>query len=356
MKPLILTGLLLSLLLSGFIEAADERTVGVANVEQRPLSPKLMVVGTVHSRSVAELTSGVSGKLEWVLEPGVQVKAGDLVARLDDTQLQLQLAEQQALVEREQITLSRLERNLQRLERLAGSQSISRTELDDTRSDRDLAKSNLTLAKVRLDIIRDNLSRTQLKAPFNGILIARQHQAGEDIGPAEPVVTITDPHHLELRLHAPLKHSRRVSVGDTLRVFHSQGEFSASIRSLIPVSDVRSQTFEARLDLPADMAKVINIGELVSLALPIAPATMTTLVPRDALVLRSSGAAVFKVTTDSTAERIPVTLGDGEGPWIAVEGALTAGDKVVIRGAETLSNGMKLNIRIGSGQVAVAAK
>jgi RND family efflux transporter MFP subunit len=355
MKPAILTGLLLGLALSS-AHGADERTVGVASVEQRPLSPKLMVVGTVHSRSVAELTPGVSGKLEWVMEPGSRVNSGETVARLEDTQLKLQLAEQQALVEREQITLSRLERNLERLERLAGSQSISRTELDDTRSDRDLAKSNLTLAKVRLDIIRDNLSRTQLKAPFNGIVIARQHQAGEDIGPAEPVLTITDPDHLELRLHAPLKHSRRVNVGDDLRVYHSQGEFSARIRSLIPVSDVRSQTFEARLDLPDEMAKIINIGELVSMALPIAPATLTTLVPRDALVLRSSGAAVFRVSSEQTAERIPVTLGDGEGPWIAVEGELSPGDQVVVRGAETLSDGMKLSIRPGKGQAIAAVK
>lgn len=355
MKPAILTGLLLSLALNS-VHAADERTVGVANVEQRPLSPKLMLVGTVHSRSVADLTTGVSGKLLWVMEPGTRINAGDTVARLDDTQLQLQLAEQQALVEREQITLSRLDRNLARLEQLADSQNISRTELDDTRSDRDLAKSNLNLAKVRLDIIRDNLSRTLLKAPFNGILIAQQHQAGEDIGPAEPVLTITDPDHLELRLHAPLKHSRRVNVGDDLKVYHSQGEFIARIRSLIPVSDVRSQTFEARLDLPEEMARIINIGELVSMALPIAPATLTTLVPRDALVLRSSGAAVFRVSAEQTAQRVPVTLGDGEGPWIAVQGELMPGDQVVVRGAETLSEGMKLNVHLANGQPMATAR
>ncbi|WP_372870535.1 efflux RND transporter periplasmic adaptor subunit [Shewanella sp.] len=355
MKPAILTGLLLSLALNS-VHAADERTVGVANVEQRPLSPKLMLVGTVHSRSVADLTTGVSGKLLWVMEPGTRINAGDTVARLDDTQLQLQLAEQQALVEREQITLTRLDRNLARLEQLADSQNISRTELDDTRSDRDLAKSNLNLAKVRLDIIRDNLSRTLLKAPFNGILIAQQHQAGEDIGPAEPVLTITDPDHLELRLHAPLKHSRRVNVGDDLKVYHSQGEFIARIRSLIPVSDVRSQTFEARLDLPEEMARIINIGELVSMALPIAPATLTTLVPRDALVLRSSGAAVFRVSAEQTAQRVPVTLGDGEGPWIAVQGELMPGDQVVVRGAETLSEGMKLNVHLANGQPMATAR
>lgn len=348
--------LALALIMGGQVLAADERSVGVATVEQRPLSPKLMVVGTVHSRSLAQLTTGVAGKLEWVQEAGTRVSAGEVVARLDATPLTLQLAEQQALVNREEIALARLERNLTRLERLAASQSISRTEIDDTRSERDLAKSSLELARVRLDIIRDNLARTQLKAPFGGIVISRSHQAGEDVGPAEPVLTITDPDHLEIRLHSPLKHSRRVNIGDELKVYHSNGEFSARIRTLIPVSDVRSQTFEARLDLPQAMAREINIGELVSMALPIAPATLTTLVPRDALVLRSSGASVFRVTPEQTAERIPVTLGDGEGPWIAVRGELNAGDTLVIRGAETLTDGMKLTVQQAAAQATASAK
>ncbi|QSX40988.1 efflux RND transporter periplasmic adaptor subunit [Shewanella cyperi] len=317
----------------------EARLVSIAQVENRPLSPKIMVIGSVHSRNNAELTTGVSGRLDWVQEAGTRVQAGDTVARLDKTRLELEHTEQQALIRREQINLTQLQRNFERLQKLSRSQSVSRNELDDASTALELAKSNLELARIKLDIIQDNINRTELKAPFAGIITNRLHQAGEDIGPAEAVVSLTDPEHLEIRLHAPLKHSRRVKVGDSLNIYHADGEFQASIRSLIPVSDVRSQTFEARLDLPGALDGSISVGELVSLALPIAPAQLTTLVPRDAIVLRSSGAFIFRINGDNKAERLAVTLGDGAGDWIAVQGQLQAGDRVVIRGAETLQDG-----------------
>ncbi len=338
--------LLISPLFSGVVMAADApaRLVAVAEVENRPLSPKIMVIGSVHSRNSAELTAGVSGKLEWVQEAGTRVNAGDIVARLEQTRLKLQLAEQQAMTKREQITLNKLKRNYSRLQSLENSHGVTQTELDDAKAELELAHNNLELAQIKTDLIADSLARTELKAPFAGIVTQRLHQAGEDIGPSESVVAITDPDNLEIRLHAPLKHSRRVKANDELRIYHAEGEFTARIRSLIPVSDVRSQTFEARLDLPLEMQELFSVGELVSLALPVAPARLTTLVPRDAIVLRSAGASVFRINADNTAEKIDVTLGDGEGKWIAVEGGLKEGDKVVIRGAETLQDGQQVKL------------
>ncbi|QYJ93875.1 efflux RND transporter periplasmic adaptor subunit [Shewanella spartinae] len=327
---------------------APERLVQVVQVENRALSPKIMVIGSVHSRNYAELTAGIEGKLEWVIEAGTLVKAGEVVARIEKTRLELQKAQQEAQIEYETVGLSRLNRELKRLQKLMANKNASETELDKARSDRDLAAANLKLAQIKLKMILDDIARTQVKAPFAGIITARQRQAGEDISRAESIVAITDPDNLEIRLHAPLKHSRRVKVGDELRVYHGLGEFSAQIRSLIPVSDVRSQTFEARIDLPLERQDMLNVGELVSLALPIAPKQLTTLVPRDAVVLRSAGAFVFKIDESNKAVKVAVELGDGEGEWIAVKGELSDSDQVVIRGAETLQDGQQVKVQANS--------
>lgn len=337
---------------------APPALVSVKQVENRPLSPKIMLVGTIYSRSQAELTSGVDGRLAWVQEPGSQVLQGDVVARIEQTQLLLQKAQQEAQIEYENVTLVRLGREFERLVKLSASKSASETEMDKARSDRDLAAASLKLAQIRLKMILDDLDRSQVKAPFSGIITARMHQAGEDVGRSVAILSMTDPEDLEIRLHAPLKHSRRVQVGDELKVYHSEGEFNASIRSLIPVSDVRSQTFEARIDLPVAMGEHFSVGELVSLALPIAPKQLTTLVPRDALVLRSNGAYVFKIGADNKAIKTKVVIGDGEGDWIAVRGELADADPVVVRGAETLQDGQEVTLQGGEmaakGTTAVA--
>ena len=352
MKPFIQASLYLSLSISLLApssllaeeqasQEAEEkaRLVSVVQVENRALSPKIMVIGSVHSRSNSELTAGIDGKLEWVQEAGTHVIAGEVVARLEKTRLSLQREQQQAQIEYERVGLTRLDRELQRLEKLITSKNASETELDKARSDRDLARANLKLEQIKLKMIMDDLRRTEVRAPFSGIITERKHQAGEDISRSVSIVSITDPDNLEIRLHAPLKHSRRVKIGDELNVYHNEGEFHATIRSLIPVSDIRSQTFEARIDLPIEMQDAFSVGELVSLALPIAPKQLTTLVPRDAIILRSTGAYVFKINADNKAVKIPVELGDGEGEWIAVKGELSASDTVVIRGAETLQDG-----------------
>ncbi|WP_076413990.1 efflux RND transporter periplasmic adaptor subunit [Shewanella sp. UCD-KL12] len=342
----------LSILAPNYVHAEDTqapeekaRLVSVVQVENRALSPKIMVIGSVHSRSNAELTAGIDGKLDWVQEAGTRVAAGEVVAKLETIRLSLQKEQQEAQIEYEQVGLTRLTKELKRLEKLVVSKNASETELDKARSDKDLAAANLKLAQIKLKMILDDIRRTEVKAPFAGIITERTRQAGEDIGRSASIVSITDPDNLEIRLHAPLKHSRRVKVGDELNIYHSEGEFHANIRSLIPVSDIRSQTFEARIDLPIEMQDAFSVGELVSLALPIAPKQLTTLVPRDAIILRSTGAYVFKIDLDNKAVKIAVELGDGEGDWIAVNGELTHTDTVVIRGAETLQDGQQVKLQ-----------
>ncbi|MGB0894449.1 MAG: efflux RND transporter periplasmic adaptor subunit [Parashewanella sp.] len=321
------------------ISAVDAKIVRIAQVEKRAISPKINVIGSVHSRSNAEVTAGIQGRLVWVKEAGVNVKKGEVIAQLEPLRLELSKAKQQAEIERSKVTFARLTREFQRLDKLRKSQHVSETQIDEAKSQADLAKATLTLAELQLKLIEDDLARTQVKAPFSGVITKRHHQAGEDISRSKAIVSLTDPEHLEIRLHAPLRHSNRVKIGDSLKGYHNGGEFVATIRSLIPVSDIRSQTFELRLDLPLGVEDSFNVGELISLALPIAAKKFTTLVPRDAIILRSSGAYVYIIDEQNKAHKVAVKLGDGEGQWIAVEGQISADDNIVIRGAETLQEG-----------------
>jgi multidrug efflux pump subunit AcrA (membrane-fusion protein) len=78
--------------------------------------------------------------------------------------------------------------------------------------------------------------------------------------------------------------------------------------------------------------------------MPTAAAKEVLAVPRDALVLRREGASVFKVTDESTVAQVKVIVGLGAGALIEVFGDLVAGDEVVVRGAEGLSDGMSVEV------------
>jgi RND family efflux transporter MFP subunit len=223
---------------------------------------------------------------------------------------------------------------------------VSEFDLEQTEANRDLAVADAKLIKVRIRQIDDQIRRADVRAPFSGVVTSRQHRAGEDVSRGEILGAMTDIRNMEVRAFVPLKHLPRTVVGDTIVVFATDTQFSGSIRSLVPTGDIRSQTFEARIDLPADASASWTVGQLVSVGIPIRSGELSLAIPRDALVLRQDGSYVFRINGENKAERIAVDIGDSAGDLISVSGLLAEGDRVAVRGAENLREGAEVRIMV----------
>jgi RND family efflux transporter MFP subunit len=343
-------GLAALVLLTCAVQAAAQqppaRVVQVAEVTRSELAPTVAVPGTIYSRNEMQITAGIAGQLEMVAEPGTRVERGQSVARVDQRTLLLQRAEQEALLERAEINLRQLESQLRRQRGLQNESLVSEFELEQTEASRDLAVSDANITKVRIRQIDDQIRRSDVRAPFDGVVISRERRAGEDVARGEVLGQMTDLVNLEVRAFVPLKHLPRTSVGQSLEVFATDARHTGTIRALVPTGDVRSQTFEARVDLPGDAVRHWTIGQLVSVAIPIRAQELALTIPRDALVLRANGSFVFRINPENKAEQVRVEVGDSSGELIAVSGALAEGDRVAIRGAENLSDGADVKIMI----------
>lgn len=336
----------LVLLAGGAAEAQQAQTpvVQVAVVSRTELAPTVAVPGTIYSRNEAQITAGVAGQLVWVAEPGTIVSAGEPVARVDKETLLLQRAEQEALLERAQINVRQLDSQLRRQRELQNEKLVSEFELEQTEANRDLAASDAKITQVRIRQIDDQVRRADVRAPFAGIVISRIRRAGEDVARGDVLGQLTDIQSLEVRAFVPLKHLPRTEVGQALDIFATDARHAGTIRALVPTGDVRSQTFEARIDLPPDATADWTVGQLVSVAIPIRPRELALTIPRDALVLRTDGSFVFRINADNKAEQVRVSVGDSAGELIAVTGELKEGDRVAIRGAENLTEGADVRI------------
>ena len=340
---------LLSLVLVAAEADAQEpplSVVQVAEVSRTELTPTVPVPGTVFSRKELQVTASIAGRLEWIAEPGTWLEAGELVARLDREALELQREEQVALLRREEINLRQLESQLRRQRELQGQKLVSEFDLEQTEANRDLAMSDTQISRVRIRQIEEQLRRTEVRAPFAGVVISRLRRAGEDVARGEVLGRMTDTRSLEVRAFVPLKHLPRTVVGESLRVFAADAEYAGRIRALVPTGDVRSQTFEAHIDLPSEATRSWTVGQLVSVGVPVKNAEMSLAVPRDALVLRSSGVYVFRINSEDKAERVAVETGDSVGSLIAVSGELSEGDRVAVRGAENLREGAGVKVML----------
>lgn len=338
------------ILLAAAVNAAAQQpptpVVQIARVAETEIAPTVAVPGTIYSRNDVQITAGVAGQLTMVAEPGTLVSAGDAVARVDKQPLLLQRAEQEVLLERAEINIRQLNSQLRRQQELQGSNLVSEFELEQTIASRDLAVADARLIQVRLDQIDDQIRRADIRAPFTGVVTSRLHRAGEDVSRGEVLGAMTDILNMEVRAFVPLKHLPRTVVGDRIDVFATETQFSGSIRSLVPTGDIRSQTFEARIDLPAEASSSWTVGQLVSVGIPIRSGKKTLAIPRDAMVLRQDGSYVFRINDENKAERIAVDIGESAGDWIAVSGLLNAGDRVAVRGAENLREGAEVRIMV----------
>ncbi len=317
--------------------------VEVDQAKLTTMAPTMQVAGTVVSRTDAYLSAEVEGRLIQVAEPGQRVQQGDVIAKIDDQTLTLRAQELRAEIARVNARLTFLEAELKRFQRLAETNLAAVSQIEQTRADRDVAKSDLDVANSRLAQVETQLDRTEIKAPFPGLVVERVTQAGERVGVGARVVRLYNPDDLEVVARAPLNYYRYVKPDDILGVTARDNEIESVVRRVYSVGGEDSHVFELRLDLDQALA----VGQTVRVTIPTADLRQVLAVPRDALVLRGDGIAVFIVDEDNTARRIRVTTGIGAGDWIEVMGPIKAGDRVVIRGNERLRPGQEVSVREG---------
>ena len=312
-------------------------------VKKTEVVPTMPITGNVYSQNAIQITASITGQLEFVAEPGTELQPGDLIIKMDTAALALQKAEQMALINRAQSQLDYLETNLKRQQDLVKAKTISTNAVEQTESQRDVAISDLEVAKFRLAQINEQLGRSEVSAKFNGVVSNRLRREGETVSAGTILAGITDMKNLEIRAQVPLRYAGFVKMGQLIEVFAYGINQQAQVKSMVPSSNNRNQSYELRLAFKN--SNNLTIGQLVSVSVPMYQSRESLVVNQDALVLRENGTFVFKVSIDNTVEQINVKANENVGDLIAIEADLKAGDQVVIRGADNLQPGTLVEVK-----------
>jgi RND family efflux transporter MFP subunit len=320
--------------------------VAVAAVTSEQMAETVTVPGSVVSRSDSKIAAEVAGRVEWVAEVGAVIEAGGAVARIDSALLKLQARSAEASVKRLEAQLNFLNGEVARLEELIGKGSATRQRLDEARSQREMARQELAEAQVVLERANYDLEHAEVKSPFPGRIVKRLIEPGEFIERGAATARVVDTSALEVIAQIPIASVAQLKEGDKVTIEGPGATTDAVVRALVPVGDEVSRSAEMRATL--DGAQWL-IGTAVKVATPNAPATAVLAVPRDAILLKAEGSAVFRIGVGEVAELVPVQVGLSAGDLVAVTGGLNAGDRVVIRGGETLQPGQKVQVQAENG-------
>lgn len=206
--------------------------------------------GEVISRHDLIVAAEVAGRLLEVQEPGHRVAAGDMLARLDERDLDIAL--RQALNAHE---LARLEA-LRRQERLARASALvernlfARGELRELELDLEAARVGERVAQATVDQARLDLERSRMLAPVGGTVVERMRQAGEYVEVADPVLRLVGSEALEIAINVPLAEAGRLSEGTSVTLEFDEQRTVARVVRVVPVADPPARQFQVFVHAP----------------------------------------------------------------------------------------------------------
>ena len=321
-------------------KAPEAVPVEVAKAARRSIAASYMGTAPLEARGEAQVVAKTSGiALAVLADVGQQVRAGQVLVRIDRDRATLQVAQSEAQVRK-------LEANYRRATQLAGQQMVSANDVDQLRYDLENARAAYRLARLEL-------SYGAVTAPISGVVAARNIKPGNLVQINTPIFTIVDNSRLEATLNAPEREIEVLKAGQAvqLAVDALPGKtFEGRIDRVSPVVDSGSGTF--RVVCAFDGGGELQPGMFGRIRINYDQRADALAIPRTALLDDGSAPAVFTVR-GGKAVRTELKLGYIDGEWVEVRDGLREGDPVVVAGKAALREGSAVQV-IGAG--AAAAK
>lgn len=300
--------------------------VHVKIVHPETLRGEATAVGTVLSNEEIEVRSQVSGAIQSIhFKEGGRVRKGDLLLKINDDELQAQLLRARS---RQAIA----EQNAERQKQLFEKEFVSQEEYNNVLNELNVMKADAQLIKAQID-------KTEIRAPFDGTIGLRFVSEGSTISPATIITTLQDNSRMKVDFTIPEKYAGDIKAGDrvTFRVQTRREQFDGTIAFLDARLDQTTRTLRVRALAP-------NPGELL---IPGSFATVevrlnerkAVMVPSYALVPDLKGHRVF-LYKDGKAMSQVVEIGTRTDEQVEVVQGLQAGDTLIISAILQLRPGM----------------
>jgi len=351
----------------------DTATVSAAG--GRETSTLLNASGYVTPRRRATIAAKITARVVDVLiDEGMTVRAGEILARLDDSDAQKRL--DAALASRDAtaaaipplaVSLANAERELRRqLDLEQGGVStiealdLARTQRDSLGAQIEAAKEQVRAADAAIAVARQDVDNCTVRSPFAGVVVSKDAQVGEMVSPISAgggftrtgIATIVDMESLEVEVDVNEAYIAKVVPGQKVEATldaYPDWRIPAHVRTVIPTADRQKATVKVRISFEKLDPKILpDMGVKVAfLAEPEAPGASLparALVPRGALRTEGGGTFVF-VVADGKVERRAVTLGSEGENGVEVLAGLNEGERVVVGGPADLRDGQRVRVK-----------
>jgi membrane fusion protein (multidrug efflux system) len=293
--------------------------VDVWIVKPKPLQNKIFSNGTLISNEEVELRSEISGKVTRIMfSEGKRVRKGEVLVKINDSELQATLKKNKS---RELLARDREYRFKQLLEKNLTSQQ-----------EYDLQLSELNSVLADVELTEAQIAKTEIIAPFDGVVGLRSVSVGSYISPMTPIASIQSINPMKVDFSVPQKYFGLVKEGKTIFVkLSATGKvYNGRIYAVEPKIDQNTRTVQARALVPNDRGE-LTPGAYVEIDIVLENLDQSILIPSETLIPDFEGEKVFIYKNGKAVPKIVVT-GIRTEKEIQITSGLNAGDSLIVSG------------------------
>jgi len=321
----------------------DDTQVKTVNVETTTLQPTdfasyLRLVGTVEAANDVRLSAEANGQiLRYAVKEGSTVKQGELIAKIDDSQLKKNQARLEAQTKQ-------AKEMYQRQKRLWEQDSIG-SEIDYLN-----AKYQYQQSKAALEAINVQISKTNVRAPFNATVEDIIADAGETVNPGVPIVRLIASNYIKVTAGVPARYADVVSVGDSAQIWfdtQSSDTLHGSIMFVGNAIDQQARTFRIEIAMP-NHDRQYKIGMIANLKLRTIRRPQSMVISKEFIYKDNDQYVVYVVGKDSeghpVAKQQTIKLGPSYANNVVVAEGLQPTDRMITVGSSYLNDGTRIQI------------
>lgn len=300
-------------------------------VKSAPLNNTLLVPGTLLPFETTELHPEVSGRLSFLnLKEGIKVPKAFLIAKINDEDLQASLKKLNVQLE---IAKNQEKRQSELLKINAIGQA-----------DYDIAILNVKSLQSDIEYLKANIRKTEIRAPFDGVLGLRMVSPGAYVSPATIITSISQTNKLKLNFSVPEKYQSLLKLGAMVlvKVDGTAKSYQARIIATEPLveTDTRSLKVLAELNSPDSNLKP---GMFAQVDLNIKSLKSAILVPSQAILAQAREKKIIQYK-NGKAEFLTVTVGERQASDVEILDGLHTGDTILISGLLTIKPGATIKL------------
>jgi multidrug efflux system membrane fusion protein len=332
----------------------DVRPVHVVEVELGGGGTQTTYTGDVRARYETALGFRVAGKIvERKVEVGSRVARGEVLARLDRSDFQLNIEAAKSQLAAARSDFAQAQDDLKRYRDLHEQKFISAAEFDRRQTAYDVAKARLEQAQAELGVTRNQSAYTALRADHEGVVTAIAAEVGQVVSAGQTVMRVARPEEMEVVIAVPesrldeLRSARRVAI--TLWA-EPDAKFAGRIREISPSADPVTRTYSVKVTL-LDPTPRVQLGMTANVLLGTSGTEPVIRLPLTALFQQGDKPAVWLVDAGTGQVTLtPVEVARYTQDAVEIAGGLKTGDVVVRAGVHKLHAGQQVRVLAEAGR------